>query len=394
MDDAREIAFIIDFEKAIKSYLSKEKNAKIRQRIEPHLGKMKRKVVSKYRDRFTLFPKKKQLLLKYLLKRKELKKSVHSPQETVDFICNFRAHKDLKFILHEWDANRGNFNHSKFIELLLDEFIILLKEKENQKTPFENLRYDLIIKIFQFLFEENIQKGYGFEGIKIGFSSQELEEWCKLNPKKHPQNFPLPENKKNYTSEGKDIQYDFFIDLIEKFRKEIRIVEENNYFLTFIDKRIKISQLDKEFDDIQLDEDALLGIDFLIDVDKLASGLKAIFNPIRKRGKSQANKINITCVKNHEYIDFSIHHIDSINTRTPIEFLNEVKSGDFKIAYSNFFSNCDWSIETLDEHKKPFKINFLSPGSKFLDLTKDAISYNSDITNGFKHTLRFYKPSK
>ena len=393
MDDAREIAFIIDFENAIKNYLSKEKNAKIRQRIEPHLDKMRRKVVSKYRDRFTLFPKKKQLLLNYFLKRKKLKNSIHTPQETVDFIYNFRAHKDLKFILHKWEPNRGNFNHSEFIDLCLEGFINILKEKENQEIPFENLRYDLLIKIFQFLFEENIQKGYGFERIKIGYSSQEIEEWCKSNPNKHLQNFPLPENKKSYTSEGKDIQFDFFKDLIEKFRKEIRIVEENNYFLTFIDEMIRISQLNKEFD-IHLDIDALSGIDFLIDVDKLASGLKAIFDPLRMRKKSQANKINITCFKNHQYLDFSIHHIGSINTRTPIELLNEVKTGDFNTAYSNFFSNCDWSIETLDEHKKPFKINILSPGRKFLDLTKDAINYNSDITNGFKHTLRFYKPSE
>lgn len=393
MDDAREIIFITDFEKAIKSYLSKEKNTKIRQRIEPHLNKMKRNVVEKYRGRFTLSPKKKQILSDFIKERIRSENSIHSPQETVDFIYNFRAHKDLKFILHDWDSSRGIYNHSMFIERCLDEFINLLEEKENQEMPFKNLRYDFLTKMFQFLFEENIQNGYGFERIKIGYSSFELEEWCKSNLGKHPRKFPLPENKKYYKSDGREHQYDYFINLIEKFRNEIRIVEENNYFLKFLRKRIRASELNKEFE-IHLDKDALSGIDFLIDVDKLAAGLKAIFDPIRKRESSQANKIDFTCIQHSEYIDFSIHHVDSINTRTPLELLHEVKSGDFETAYSNFFSNCDWSIETLDKHKKPFKINILSPKKKYLDLTEDDISYKTLITNGFKHTLRFYKPSK
>ena len=90
-----------------------------------------------------------------------------------------------------------------------------------------------------------------------------------------------------------------------------------------------------------------------------------------------------------EMIEIKVIHVNSTSSKTA-EALKETidkNGGNFQTIYKNLISVCDWSIETICQDGKRYRIDYLYPE---IDNTKPHYTQIENEIRGFTHILRFY----
>lgn len=310
---------------------------------------------------------------------KKTRSQEHVPAHTAKFLALFSNDPDLKFVTHDWDDSRGPFNHEDFLYNIHTRFEKALRDPQYSGVPFTTL-----MKVFTFLFNQDPENGWGYERIPLGWSFPEITRWCRNNTGVFPIEMPLPQEFRKYKLRGKTKRYQSFGDLIQKFRKEIRFVNEGNHLFHFLNNKVDENGLHLDHNTIL--EKTLNGLDFCVDVDKFGAGLKGVFDGMKKRkefrnivfsGKREAGKIILSIFQEGSFIERSSPEEKKIRPGT--------LGGDYENTRKNLFSQCDWSFEGPFQNGNSWAMHYLRPSDQ-PEVTPSA------CTTGVQHTFTFYQP--
>ena len=203
--------------------------------------------------------------------QKAKSQKVHSPRETASFLSLFSTDDQAKFVTHDWDETKP-FNLSVFHETVYGVIYNALKER------FPNVPNWTLAKVNSFLFKRkfkvNDPAAWGYQKLDIGWSSPEVTNWCKENPGISPDQFYFRKPIQK-TLNHQLFEYWSFRDIMAKFKKEIRFINEENHFVQYLIDQCEQFGLYQNHRP-QYDE-SLNGLDFYVDVDKFGAGLKRIF---------------------------------------------------------------------------------------------------------------------
>lgn len=289
---------------------------------------------------------------------------LHKPLETSKFLQSLSSDENpLKFLIHD---KTDGFNYQEMQKKWNDILI-------HYKTYFTaNIKKTVIARMKAFV-GIGTTKDWFFKGkpIKFKLTNNEVVDWCKKNPGKHP--ILHFDNEISYFKETIKISK----GTLQKIIEEILLEKFGNDY----------SRLKLEFVDLDKPE-------FYTDVDALIAGLKNIFNSLKQR-IDQSNSIKI-CFKpdrTSEGIRLRIIKIIHINSEcdkplTKEEIFGTDSGGDFKEAEQRFLQNCDWSIIAKNTDEEYNKLNILYD---FTDTEiKPREKINPDAIEGFTHILTFY----
>ncbi|WP_282773604.1 hypothetical protein [Phaeodactylibacter xiamenensis] len=377
--EERRLKFIRQYDQRLTEFLEKEENLEIRRRLEPLFYKRAEEIIirDKANIRFDETIGKKASYVKRLVSEKKDKvgnkphEVAHNPEETVAFLKAFTREGRLKYLTHYYGD--GDFDYNIFIEKCGNQFINLLKAYPS--TP-----YRLIAKINRFLLWHDDKRGWGGDGIVIGFRTPSVAEYVRTT-RKHPcfMELDMPIRIKG----GGEIHT--FQSIMDKFRREIRFAAEPPDFFRWIKQLVKKNKL--HFHNTEISP-SLRKVDFYIDVDQLRDGLSGIMKGIRDR--PLAKEVKIDLIDKGAFFELTIDQYgQKIDRSSP----NHEKvhpttiSGDFKDARDiNFRGVCDWSFEGTFQDGKVYRINYLD------SLGRDIIEEEGDFfTEGVRHTLRLFK---
>ncbi len=300
---------------------------------------------------------------------------IHSPRELVTLLKNFSINDSaLKYTTHSWDAGRdaGIFKD-------ITDFLSKAKEEYSSfSSHLILLSKNLNGKIYNFLFNNEIsKKGWGLNRIKFGWSSPEIIEACNYNPDIKPEDIILPEN---YQIQIAGITIQKFKQVIEVFKNEIEIRDENSALLNLI-----LQKHDKYL--ISFSDPLIKNLEnktFYTDVQWLSKALDLIFEGIQKYPQHPVIEYIVTQSDNDRIV-LNILHKDSYKQGLSIyDDKLTLKRGDFSTIKDKLTNLCDWSIESqFDEGF--YRINYLvsEPDTPSHEMIESA--------EGFKHILTFYK---
>lgn len=300
---------------------------------------------------------------------------IHSPRELVTLLKNFSINDSaLKYTTHSWDAGRdaGIFKD-------ITDFLSKAREEYSSfSSHLILLSKNLNGKIYNFLFNNEIsKKGWGLNRIKFGWSSPEIIEACNHNPDIKPEDIILPEN---YQIQIAGITIQKFKQVIEVFKNEIEIRDENSALLNLI-----LQKHDKYL--ISFSDPLISNLEnktFYTDVQWLSKALDLIFEGIQKYPQHPVIEYIVTQSDNDRIV-LNILHKDSYKQGLSIyDDKLTLKRGDFSTIKDKLTNLCDWSIESkFDEGF--YRINYLvsEPDTPSHEMIESA--------EGFKHILTFYK---
>lgn len=271
----------------------------------------------------------------------------HKPLDTSNFLQLFRNSKGLKFLTHKFDVAGETFNRENILNTAEQEF-----EKAIKKYKIPGL---LNKHIRSFAFNK-----------EAFWKRRNVIEWCEKNPKMHPYQNPT------------------FIKMIDHFKDSIEIRAPR---LEQLIKEQLENNLKDKYTDIQLIVKDLNKASFFTDVEKLKTGLSAIFSAMENKVK-HLDKIEIgftryvegTLVKR----EITILHYKSESDKAGEELLLRAEGGDFGNAKNAFTGICDWFIEGYCKQEF-FTIKILRK-----EPTDEQLIILKDKPLGFKHILTFY----
>jgi len=311
--------------------------------------------------------------------QKRNSKTVHSPQKLANLLSSFRkGGSALKYSVHNWDVGLEYKDYSTFVKKLCAEYN---KISWDLKKLSENLQ----AKCYGFLKNKEIgKKGWGYDRVKVGWSSPEIANWCIENPRKNPLEYPL-----NYSDSDKAIHFPHFEDVINHFKKEIEVRNEGDQLKKIIIGELKKAGLlnpNSEFNSPKLIN--LESKTFYTDVQWFRSAIALIFKEIKKRGDECEGCKNITIEvdEDNESILLKIVHHNSFSDGISIKVNGKLTSigGDFLTINNRLMNLCDWSIE--NKFKEGFfRLNYLCSDSNI------PFKEEIDSCEGFTHLLKFYK---
>jgi len=304
--------------------------------------------------------------IKELLNQAEkLAKPKHNPKRLVNILTNFTKDTPIKYTTHPWDFGSIDSKHGGF-----DGFIKKVQEQfDDISQELEILSPNLYKKIDSFLVQNDIKESWSQKAeVKIGWQTIEtLKKWCDEG--KSPFDFEL---QTPITVEDKKLR--LFKDVIELFKKEIQIRNENNHL-----ENIFLKQQKKLGKDFKVELIKLQGKEFYTDVEKFENSIERIFDAIKIR--KEHNKVTIKIEEpDNETIEIIITQHGSCSYKSSEDMLRAVEGGDLNILKENLTNLCEWSIEDSYEDEG-FRVNCFSDEIELLDKTPD----------GFTHILRFYK---
>jgi len=297
----------------------------------------------------------------------------HNPKRLIEILTNFRKDSPIKYTTHLWDFNfkeeYGNF----------ESYINQVKNQWDKiEEELKKLSPNLHKKIKLFLFQKDNNPWSSVEGDKlsIGWSNLDgLKEWCDRG--NNPFEFEL---NKIYKVEGKSVTK--FEDVVNVFKREIQIRNENNHLESIIsDFEEKIFEKDENF---EIEYEKLRGKSFYTDVEVFKKVLNRIFSEMLKR-KAYPEIVIEARNDNENYFDLAIIQIDSFSNQSPEDMLKKSNGGDFGDIKKNLKNLCDWSIENKTADNKSYRVNYL------ISRPVKRIEELDDDIKGFTHILRFYK---
>jgi hypothetical protein len=312
-------------------------------------------------------------------RQKSNSKTVHNPQKLVDLLSSFRkGGSALKYSVHSWDVGLEFKNYNTFIKNLYAEY-------NEISWHLKELSENLQAKCYGFLKNEEIGKnGWGYDRIKVGWSSPLIANWCVENPSRNPLERPI-----NYSDSDKDIHFSHFEDVINHFKKEIEVRNEGDQLKKIIIEELKKAGLLNPLG--EFNRPKLINLEsktFYTDVQWFRSAIALIFKEIKKRGdESEGYKdMTIEVHEDNESVMINIVHHNSFSEGSPIEIDGKLTSigGDFLTIKNRLMNLCDWSIE--NKFKEGFfRLNYLCSDSNI------PFKEEIDSCEGFTHLLKFYK---
>jgi RNA-directed DNA polymerase len=316
------------------------------------------------------------------VKSYSIEDSTHNPKQLVNILKRFSNNNSaLKYTTHSWDQRYDSY----------DLFMTELRNDWNTiRKDLSKLNKRLYGKISNFLFNPNLgeefndDKGitrihsWGIHKITIGWSSPEISEFCR-NESKAPFNYLLPVEKQ-IKIDGKNVIR--FFDVVDIFKREIEIREDNDQFHQMLMKIWK-DVLTYEFN---LTFVGTKGISFFTDVQWINSAIRSIFDCMRKYTHHNEIEIVVTNNLNDNYIEVKFTQLGSICSRDVPVLLKRIKSGEGDLATikNDLHNLCDWTIEGEFPGGNSYSIELLSFSP---DIVVKSLPNN---VNGFSHILKFY----
>ncbi len=310
-------------------------------------------------------------LMYWWYKRNSVK--IHNPNKLIHHLNKFALKVPLKWTTHDWDFDRidriGYADFDEFLKGVQNQF-------QSMKNDLDKLSPNLAKKIHTFIVDSKPEKEYSWSSdvnINYGWCSLKgLEEHCNNNKK--PQLFKLSQP---IVFDNNEITT--FGDVMNLFKKEIEIRNENDMLESIIDKH---TNLGRKF---KVEKNKLNGRTFYTDVEAFNSALNKIFSEIKKREQYNEIKVEALQADDSSYIDLRIVQVGSEAHRTAKDLLKEANDGDFQSIKSLLTNLCDWSVESSYEGKH-YRVNYL-----ISDRNEQQIEKLDNKPIGFTHILRFYK---
>jgi hypothetical protein len=300
--------------------------------------------------------------VKVTVKDKPKRDLIHNPIETSKFLQALSSDSNpLKYLIHD---KTDGFDYNEMQEKWLD---ILT----NYRTLFsKNIKYNVIKRMKEFIGCD--PQNWFFKGKveKFKLSNDEVINWCKKNPGKHP------------------IMH--FDNEISYFKESIKIKKGS---LQNMIEEILLERFGNDYYKLKLDFINIDKAEFYTDVDALIAGLKNIFNSLNQRidhGQTIKFSFEAKALTNGRLRILKIIHVDSECDKalTKEEIFGPDNGGDFKEAEQRFLQNCDWSIVAKNPDKNYNKLNIL------YDFTNKNIEPREKVNpleiEGFTHILTFY----
>ena len=288
----------------------------------------------------------------------------NSPLDLVKILKSFALDKPIKYTTHRWDYGHLIKTYENF-----DGF---MKAVEGQWSKFQEdllkLSPDLHTIIYNFLFEEDIDKAIGWSSLK----DKGLREHC------------------NDGNEPFDFIYDKvgnvrFSQVIGKFKNKIEIRRDVEKLEEIFEKQRK--KLGRKF---EVDLLKLKGRSFYTDTHKFSNAIESIFDVIKDIGiKNGCKKIRVEIMEyeDEEFIDLRICHISSFSEIKDEELATEADGddGDFSQIKNSLANLCDWSVQNVYDGKA-YQVNYLWCENK-----KEVEPGEIKMPDGFTHILRIYR---
>ncbi|WP_051349489.1 reverse transcriptase domain-containing protein [Chryseobacterium gregarium] len=302
---------------------------------------------------------------------------IHQPQKLVAILKKFTTNNTaLKYSTHTWDGGKDTEIFAN-----IEDFLIMAERE------YKTISYDLSIlskplnaKIWTFLFSDNFSKnGWGMFNVRFGWNSMELHKYLNGNPNNKPESYILPEEfQQNIKKYGKSFLIQSFKNVIDLFKNEIEIRDENS---TLEDIVISLHKTYLNgFNILKIEN--LANKNFYTDVDYLYKALELVFHNIQKR--PQYPNVGYIGYDFEDYFCLEIMHFESnAKGKSFKDSKFTLKEGDFG-TISNYLKNlCDWSIESSFS-EGTYQVNFLS--------SKNISPYKlKSSSEGFKYIFKFYK---
>lgn len=277
-----------------------------------------------------------------------------------NILKKFSNDDKLRYTNHPWDV--FEFNNGQ--KLTYDNFMKNLHEAWDEiKFDLQSLSKNLYKKIDKFLFNEN----------EIGFSYPDIKKQLQSDKKPH------------------DIKIDDNITLQDKMDefKGLFVVKDDIDELSLFEIFASIREEVEPSYEINLDDLLETKVDkFFTDVETVKLALKNIFNAISERA-SKNNTIIVKSLEIDDKIVIKIIHKNSKSSKSAKDLAKTINiTSDFADTYSNLKSLCDWSVETICQDSKRYKIDYLYPE---IDNDKPHFEPIEHKIEGFTHILRFNK---
>jgi len=289
----------------------------------------------------------------------------HKPKEVSAALKKFSLNENLRFSNHPWN---DNLSYNNFMQNLQKGF----EEVRNDLKILDSGNLDNLYRnIHKFLWDEN----------HIGWSSQVIKEEIKKGTLPH-----------NISLDTTNQPFKTFGDAIENF-KSLFVVKQNDKKLKLLKKFTKVRK-ELGLKSIDLNDLKKDKIDkFFTDTKRFEEALTLILQDIQENSNDDKKDIVVEAdtisIDDTDIIEIKIIHIGSIASKTA-EALKETinkNGGNFQTIYNNLLSVCDWSIDTICQDKKRYRIDYLYPE---IDNTKPHCTQIDDESRGFTHILRFY----
>jgi len=256
--------------------------------------------------------------------------SKHDPKRLTTILKKFSSDERLKYTNHPWDG--------------------------------DSLTYDRFISDAE----------YGFDEIKNDLESLAPELYKALRK------LILSKDNRGRWMEKKREE-------IQKEIKNLMVIKEDDRDL----KLLKIfTPFKHKYDSLKINLDAIKSLSFtkiFTNREDLCSALDIIFKDITDHFKG-TNYVSVQCKKDEESIEIRIIHPYSHSIASSETLKEAINGGNFSTIYKNLTSVCDWSIETVCQDKKGYRIDYLDSENDTVKLT-----CSDGTPEGFTHILRFYK---
>jgi len=290
------------------------------------------------------------------------KGAIHKPKDTLKFLKEFSRGNRTKYSVHDWDIG-VKFHFENWLKEAKNEFLSIVK-KDNFYPAKQT-----IWKVYYFLFGGT---KWGYRQINFSWSSTSIFDFCNNNPGIYP----------TRATTGIE-EFPQLINVINQFKKETRFLSEDKHLLR------KLRDLREKFEwqtenKVRLESKSLIGLSFYTDVDRISSGINALFDPIKKYGTKEG--VLIRAEVEDKYINLIIEHIDSQIHYSKIKQSLDPSNGplgDWAKALKNFNGQCDWTMEASFSDGKNRTFNYLSPNEFKIKEVNTGF-------NGVKHILKFY----
>jgi hypothetical protein len=322
----------------------------------------------------------------------ELEKYI-DPSHLSSFLQAFNKNPILKTTCHEIDEEElasilkitGDtiYNYSNHYQSILNEYNIL----ENGYFVNGNLKALIRGYLTGLNYYGKTIKGWSSNEIKINWNSEELIEWAKRNPGVPPNLDKILKKKLNNLgfrfNEINRLGINSFLNLVLYFKRLFHIREDNS-----LKSIIQEINLEKEFNDkieFEINDTSLRpNIEFFTDVDKL----KQVYNSIIllilevvEVKKSKKPKIKLSLSEYEKSIVFSIHHQNTVFTKTAQNLVNRIGQKHINLINNQINGLCDLYIKGDFGNDEYAEINLWDGKERQIKKT--------EVIKGVEHKLVF-----
>jgi len=312
------------------------------------------------------------------------KRLSHNPKTLVEYLYKFSSDERLKWLTH--------FKESDF------EYLSILDEAKKTFKTFKKtlIPKDTFYNIQNFIFGNKDKKYpslklYGNKNIYLDWSSEEVIEWCKINPGVYPNDLLIPKEKQYPIANNKNFLLLKFGDVIKEFKHyiEIRTDDEQRTFDLRLSDLMRRVGLYTDFNEPEFDE-LFKSVNVYTDTNLLFQGFEQIFNwCLNHRAKSNRIEILIDSESESDFYLLKIKHIGSkIGYEKESSKLNGL-GGDLNKVRQWFFNICDWEIHAKLSDGKSYRIELLN--SNVNTLEKPSLITEIEPVDGVIHIVKLYK---